>query len=120
MNSTSLTRLTFLGTAVAATALQSKGEQAAAAGPNLILCMADELRTEGIACYGHPVVKTPNIDRLASEGTFRAVSRHETARPARVSARGMRPRTMTARIMIVLLMLSVMETADAQRKSAST
>ena len=31
--------------------------------------MADELRAESIACYGHPLVKTPNMDRLAAEGT---------------------------------------------------
>jgi arylsulfatase A-like enzyme len=37
--------------------------------PNIILFMADELRAESIACYGHPVVKTPNIDRLAAQGT---------------------------------------------------
>jgi arylsulfatase A-like enzyme len=37
--------------------------------PNLILCMADELRAESIACYGHSLVQTPNMDRLASEGT---------------------------------------------------
>src|SRR5437763_4715028 len=36
--------------------------------PNLILCMADELRAESVACYGHPLVKTPNLDKLASEG----------------------------------------------------
>lgn len=37
--------------------------------PNLILFMPDEMRAEGLACYGNPVVKTPNLDRLAAEGT---------------------------------------------------
>jgi choline-sulfatase len=37
--------------------------------PNIILFMADELRAESIACYGHPLVRTPNIDSLASQGT---------------------------------------------------
>src|SRR6266700_3332430 len=69
MNSTNLTRRTFLGTALAATAIRSQAQQTAASRPNLIHCMADELQSESIACYGHPVVKTPNIDRLASEGT---------------------------------------------------
>ena len=58
----------FLG--AAALAAQATAARADASGrPNLILCMADELRAESIACYGHPLVKTPNMDRLAAEGT---------------------------------------------------
>jgi choline-sulfatase len=37
--------------------------------PNIILFMPDELRAESLACYGNPVVQTPNFDLLASEGT---------------------------------------------------
>jgi arylsulfatase A-like enzyme len=37
--------------------------------PNLVIFMPDQLRAESIACYGHPLVQTPNIDRLAQEGT---------------------------------------------------
>lgn len=36
--------------------------------PNLILFNPDQLRAESIACYGHPLVKTPNMDRLAAKG----------------------------------------------------
>ncbi len=36
--------------------------------PNLILFMPDELRADSLACYGNPLTKTPNFDRLASEG----------------------------------------------------
>jgi len=36
--------------------------------PNLVIFMPDQLRAESIACYGHPLVRTPNIDRLAREG----------------------------------------------------
>jgi arylsulfatase A-like enzyme len=36
--------------------------------PNLVFFMPDELRAESVACYGNPVVKTPNMDRLAREG----------------------------------------------------
>lgn len=37
--------------------------------PNLILFMPDELRADALACYGNPIVKTPNFDRLAADGT---------------------------------------------------
>ena len=37
--------------------------------PNIILFFPDELRADSLACYGNPVTKTPNFDRLASEGT---------------------------------------------------
>lgn len=64
--SNDLTRRGFLGTAALAAQAQ---KVSAATGPNLILFMADELRAESIACYGHPLVKTPHMDRLAAEGT---------------------------------------------------
>jgi len=35
---------------------------------NLILFMPDEMRAESLACYGHPVSRTPNYDRLAEQG----------------------------------------------------
>jgi arylsulfatase A-like enzyme len=35
---------------------------------NYIFFFPDELRAESMGCYGHPVVKTPNFDKLASEG----------------------------------------------------
>lgn len=63
----SLTRRSFLGTAAAAASSAAQAPRPLKR-PNLILYMADELRAESIACYGHPLVKTPNIDRLASEG----------------------------------------------------
>jgi choline-sulfatase len=36
---------------------------------NVILYMPETLRAESLACYGHPLVRTPNLDRLAREGT---------------------------------------------------
>lgn len=39
----------------------------AAQRPNVLLIMADDLNNSE-SCYGHPIVKTPNIDRLAAQG----------------------------------------------------
>lgn len=37
---------------------------------NVILILADTLRFDHLGCYGNNWIKTPNIDRLASEGTL--------------------------------------------------
>ena len=52
---------------------------------NYILLFPDELRAESLACYGHPLVKTPNIDALAAEGTLfdAAYTPHPVCGPAR-------------------------------------
>ncbi len=36
--------------------------------PNIILCLCDQLRAFETGCYGNPVIRTPNVDRLAREG----------------------------------------------------
>ncbi len=36
--------------------------------PNILFIQADQLTSLALGCYGHPTVKTPNIDRLAEEG----------------------------------------------------
>ncbi|MDA1045899.1 MAG: sulfatase-like hydrolase/transferase [Verrucomicrobia bacterium] len=41
----------------------------AAKQPNIVFFFADDQTSSSLACYGHPLVKTPNIDRLAAEGT---------------------------------------------------
>ncbi|HET6567897.1 MAG TPA: sulfatase-like hydrolase/transferase [Rhodothermales bacterium] len=84
MSDSDLTRRGFIRTSGAALATavlpgRSPSEQAVPAAPddtaadpaerpNLILFMPDELRADALACYGNPVTKTPNFDRLASEG----------------------------------------------------
>jgi choline-sulfatase len=35
---------------------------------NLVLLLSDEHSAKALSCYGHPIVQTPNIDRLAASG----------------------------------------------------
>jgi len=37
--------------------------------PNIVFFFTDDQTTSTLACYGHPQVKTPNIDGLAAQGT---------------------------------------------------
>lgn len=41
----------------------------AARKPNIVFFFTDDQTTSTLACYGHPLVKTPNIDGLAARGT---------------------------------------------------
>jgi len=38
------------------------------ARPNILLCIGDDFAWPHAGCYGDPVVRTPNIDRLARDG----------------------------------------------------
>lgn len=38
--------------------------------PNIVFILVDDLRYDALGCMGHPFSKTPNIDRLATEGVL--------------------------------------------------
>ena len=42
----------------------------AATRPNVLFVLCDDLRPDALGCYGSKHVKTPNIDRIASEGVL--------------------------------------------------
>ncbi|MDI5624014.1 sulfatase-like hydrolase/transferase, partial [Salmonella enterica subsp. enterica serovar Kentucky] len=58
----------MIGLALCATSTLSVVHAAAEKRPNLVFIVADDLGYGDLATYGHQIVKTPNIDRLAKEG----------------------------------------------------
>lgn len=59
--------------------------QATAAKPNVVFILADDLGYGELGCYGQEKIPTPNIDRLASEGT--KFMRHYSGAPVCAPAR---------------------------------
>lgn len=55
--------------------------------PNILFLMADQFRGDCLGCDGNPVIKTPNLDHLASQGVrfSHAYSCTPTCTPARAA-----------------------------------
>ncbi len=62
-------KLAGLGTLGLTCLAKSAPGAAAVAKPNILFIMVDEMKWNVMSCAGHPLVKTPNLDRLAREGT---------------------------------------------------
>lgn len=69
-----LDRRSFLGSLMAAATLAGttagRAEAARNKGrpPNILLLIADDLGDRDLGCYGHPTIRTENIDKLAASG----------------------------------------------------
>ncbi|UCD30725.1 MAG: sulfatase-like hydrolase/transferase [Planctomycetota bacterium] len=53
---------------MAAIASSTWGAGAYGAKTNFVIILCDDLGYGDLGCYGHPTIKTPNLDRLAGEG----------------------------------------------------
>ncbi|WP_040913975.1 sulfatase [Lentisphaera araneosa] len=42
----------------------------AAEKPNIVFFLVDDQRNDFLGCTGHPIIQTPNIDKLADQGTL--------------------------------------------------
>ena len=54
--------------ALALTTLALASPHSSAVKPNVIIILADDLGYGDLGCYGHPSIRTPNLDRMAREG----------------------------------------------------
>jgi arylsulfatase A-like enzyme len=80
--------LAFAGTALASSVAGVAGAQTKAKRPNLIFFFGEGQRADALSIAGHPILKTPNHDRIGQEGIrFRnAFCTNALCAPARATA----------------------------------
>ena len=71
--------------AILATLLIGLARADAAPRPNVVFILADDLGYGELGCYGQKKIRTPNIDRLASQGL--RFTRHYSGAPVCAPAR---------------------------------
>ena len=63
-----ISRTTALIVLLTSLATLAEAQAASAGTPNVIVIFADDLGYGDLGCFGHPQFKTPNLDRMATEG----------------------------------------------------
>ncbi|MFN7938090.1 MAG: sulfatase [Bryobacteraceae bacterium] len=61
-------RSCLLGSTLASAAYAQPGPRALAKQPNILWILAEDISPQ-LGCYGEPLIQTPNLDRLAAQGT---------------------------------------------------